>query len=112
MIKIMNFISWSTILQLFLDAADENEVGRIKSGGNEINLSNLSASKGSNESAHLISKNAKKDNSNTNSGGNNTKKSVQAAKGSNYLIPGTKKASNHLQHAFIQAPIFKHFDSK
>ena len=88
-----------TISQLLIDAVDEDEVGRIESGGDEINLSNPSASKRSIRTDYLTLQDTKKGNGNTNKG-------VKAATGSHYLISNTKKALNYLQHAFKQAFIF------
>ena len=92
----------STILQS-IDVADENEIG--ESGGDETNLSNLSTSIWSIEAGYLTSRGTKR-------GGGNTKKDVEGVRGSDYLTPAAKKAFNHLWHAFTQAPIFQHFDSK
>ena len=98
MLKILSPTSSSTILQS-INAADKNEVGDGKSGGNETNLSNSSMSKKSFGAGYLTSGGAKK-------GGGNTKKGVKAAKGPNYLNSAAKKAFNHLRHAFTQASIF------
>ena len=105
MLKTIRLTNLSTILQLLIDMADKNEVGRGKSDGNETNLSNLSVSKRFTGASYLTSGGTKK-------GGGNTKKGVKATKSSNYLILDANKAYNHLQHAFIQVPIFKHFDPK
>ena len=83
--------------------ADENEFGTDKSDGNETNLSNSSALKRSTGAGYLTSGGVKK-------GDGNTKKSVKAARVSDYLIPDAKKNFNHLRYAFIQAPLFQHFD--
>ena len=84
----------SIILQSLIDAAGNNEVNKGENGGNETNLSNSFASKKSIEAGYLISKRTKKDGGNPNSGSNNTKKSVKAAKSSDYLTPDAKKAFN------------------
>ena len=84
---------------------DRDEVGNGKSGGNETNPSNLFTSKRSIGAGYLTFEGAKK-------GGGNTKKSVKAARGPDYLNPAAKKAFNHLRHTFTQAPIFQHFDQE
>ena len=104
MLKTSSPTGSSTILQS-IDVADKNEIGDDKSGGDKINLSNLSASKKSNKVDYLTFEGAKR-------GGANTKKDVKAAEDSDYLNPGAKKAFNYLWHAFIQAPILQHFDLK
>ena len=86
-----------------MNAADEDEVGNGESGGNEMNLLNLSTSKRSTRAGYLTSGGAKR-------GGGNTKKGVKATKGYNYLIPSAKKTFNHLQHMFTQVSFFQHFD--
>ena len=72
--------------------ADENVVG--ESDGNGTNFLNLFASTRSIKAGYLISESAT-------IGGDNTKKSVKASRGYNYLILAAKKAFNHLRHAFI-----------
>ena len=84
-----------------IDVTDEDEPG--ESGSNETNLSNPSTSTRSTKAGYLTSGNAKR-------GGGNTKKDVKAAKRSDDLTSATKKIFHHLRHAFIQAPIFQHFD--
>ena len=64
----------SNILQLLIKLADEYEVDENENGGNETNLSNLSASKKSIRAGYLTCKGTKKD-------GGKTKKGVKAAKG-------------------------------
>ena len=88
-----------------IDTADNNETGRGKGSDNKINLSNLSMSKKSIGASYLTFENTKR-------GGSNIKKSIKAARNSNYLNPDTKKTFNFLQHAFTQAFAFKHFDPK
>ena len=100
MLKTSSPTSLSTISQS-IDMVDKDEVN--EDDGNGTNLSNPSASMKSIGACYLISGDAKK-------GGSNIKKSVKAAKGSDYLTPVAKKAFNHLCHTFIQAPIFQHFD--
>ena len=85
---------------------DEKEVGESESGGNKMNLSNLSSSKKSIRAGYLTSKGIKKGGNNPKRGGGNTKKGVKVTRGSDYLIPDIKKVFNHLQHAFTQALIF------
>ena len=80
----------SIILQL-IDVADKNEVG--ESGGDRTNLSNLSTLTKSTGAGYLTSRGAKRD-------GGNTKKGVEAARGSDYLTSAAKKAFNHLRHTF------------
>ena len=79
------------------------KVGVSEGGDNERNLWNLSISKKSTQAGYLIFKGTKK-------GVDNTKKDDNAARGSDYLISGTKKIFNLLQDAFTQASIFQHFD--
>ena len=86
-----------------IDAADEDEIGRSKSGGNKTSLSNPSTSKKSIGAGYLTFRGAKR-------GGGNTEKGFKAARGSEYLISDTKKAFNHLRHAFTKALILQHFD--
>ena len=93
------------LLQSSIDVAGNNEVGKNAENGNKINLSNLSVSKRSTRTSYLIFKSAKKGGNNSNSSSSNTKKVVKAAKRSDYLTLGTKKAFNLLWHAFIQALI-------
>ena len=100
MLRISNPTGSSTILQS-IDVAEKDEVG--ESDGNRTNLLNPSASTRSTGAGYLTSEGAKKS-------GDNTKKGVKAARGSDYLTPATKKAFNHLRHAFIQVPIFQYFD--
>ena len=102
MLKISSFTGSSTILQS-IDVADEDKVNRNKSDDKETNLSNLFASKKSTGAGYLTSENAKKS-------GGNIKKSVKAAKGSDYLTPAAKNVFNYLRHMFTQALIFQHFD--
>ena len=104
MLKILSLTGSWTMSQL-INAVDEYEIDDNKSGGNETNLSNLSPLKKSTRTGYLTFGGAKR-------GGGNTKKGVEAAKSSYYLILAAKKAFNHLQHAFIQTPIFQHFDPK
>ena len=110
MLKTINPTSLSTILQLLIDTADEDKF--LEKGGNETNLSNPSVSKRSTKAGYLTSKSAKKGGNNPKRGGCNTKNSVKAARGSNYLTLVAKKAFNHLWYTFIQAPILQHFDPK
>ena len=105
MLRTTSFTGKLTILQSLINAANENEVGRYKSGGNETILSNLFASKKFTKAGYPISKNAKKGGKNPKKNGNNTKKDVIAAKNFNYLTSNAKKAFNYLRHAFIQALI-------
>ena len=100
MLRTLSLIGLLTILQS-IDVADEDEFG--ESGDNKTNLLNPFALTRSTGAGYLTSVGAKKD-------GGNTKKSVEAARGSNYLIPAAKKIFNHLRHVFIQALIFQHFD--
>ena len=95
MLKTWSSTSSSTILQS-TNVADEDEVNKI--GSNRTNLSNLSASTRPTKASYLTFGGAKK-------GSGNTKKGVEAAKSFDYLTPATKKAFNHLRHAFVQVPI-------
>ena len=61
--------------------ADKNEIG--KNDGNKTNLSNPSTSKKFIGAGYLPFKSAKNGSNNLKRGGNNTKKSIKAAKGSN-----------------------------
>ena len=99
-------------LQLSMNVLGNNKIGRSKGGGNETNSSNSSISKKSTRADCLTFKSAKKGGANSNSGGGNTKKGVKAARGFDYLTPGTKKAFNLLRHAFTHAPIFQLFDQE
>ena len=72
-----------------------------KSGGNKINLSNLSISKKFIGTSYLIFRGAKKCGDNPKKGGGKTKKYVKAAKSSDYLTLDAKKAFNYLRHLFI-----------
>ena len=81
------------MLQSSIDAANKDEIGRSKIGGNKINLSNPSVSKRFIGAGYLTSKGTKR-------GDGNTKKGVQAAQGSNYLTLDAKKAFNYLWHMF------------
>ena len=92
--------------------ADEEKVGESESDGNETNLLNFFASKKSTGAGYLNSVGTKKGGVNLKRGSGNTKNSVKAARKSNYLTLYVKKAFNHLQHTFTQAPILQHFDSK
>ena len=103
MLKTTSPIGSSTILQLLINAANRDEIGRDEGVGNETNLSNLFTSKRSIKAGYLTPRSAKK-------GGNNSEKSVKAAKDSNYLTRNAKKPFNHLRHVFTQALIFQHFD--
>ena len=69
--------------------ANEDEVGRNESGGNDINLSNPSALKKSIRVDYLTYRGAKR-------GGGNTKKGITAARCSNYLNSAAKKTFNYL----------------
>ena len=100
----------SIILQLLINAADGDEVGRGESGGNKTNLLNPSASKRSIGADYLTSKGAKNDGNNRKKSGSNITKGVKAVRDSDYLTPNTKKVFNHLRHIFIQALIFQYFD--
>ena len=100
MLKILGFIGLSSILQS-IDMADEN--GVVESSGNKTILSNPSVPTRSIKVGYPTFGGAKK-------GSGNTKKSVKAARGSDYLTSAAKKAFNHLWYAFTQAPIFQHFD--
>ena len=100
MLKTLSLTSSSTILQS-IDVVDEDKVG--KNGSDGTNLSNPSASTRSTGAGYLTSGCAKR-------GGDNTKKGIKAARGSDYLTPAAKKAFNHLRYAFTQAPILQHFD--
>ena len=82
MLRTMSFTSLSTILQS-INIADEDENSESESAVDETNLSNPSTSKRSTRVAYLTSKGAKR-------GGNNTKKSVKAAKDPDYPIPAAK----------------------
>lgn len=88
-----------------MDAAGNNEIGEVKGGSNETNLSNSFVSKKFTKQSYLTSEGAKKGDGNTNNGGGNIKKSVKAARAFNYQTLNVKKAFNILWHAFIQAPI-------
>ena len=94
LLKIISLIGLSTILQLLIDAADEDEFG--ESNSNKTNLSKPSTSKKSTRASYLIFKGTKKDDNNSKKGGGSIKKCVKATKGSNYLTPDNKKAFNHL----------------
>ena len=74
MLRTLSFSSSSTIFQS-INMGNKNELSDGKSGGNETNLSNPSASKRSTEAGYLTSKGAKKS-------GNKTKKGVQAVRAS------------------------------
>ena len=82
---------------------DEDEVD--KSGGDETNLSNSSASMKSTGAGYLTSGSTKR-------GNGNSKKGVKAARGFDYLTPATKKTFNYLRHAFTQVFIVKHFNAE
>ena len=56
----MSFIGSSSILQLSINVADGDEVGRGEIGGNKTNLLNPSVSKKSTGAGYLTSKGAKK----------------------------------------------------
>ena len=90
----ISLISLSIILQLLINAADENRVG--KNSNNETNLSNSSASKKSIRTGYLTFKDTKKVGKKLKKGDGNTKKGIQAAKNSNYLTLDAKKTFNHL----------------
>ena len=96
----------SIILELLINAAGNNKACRGESGGNKTYLSNLSAFRKFTRTGYLTFKGTKKGGGNPNSRGSNTKNCVKAAKGSNYLTLGTKKAFNLLWHTFTQASIF------
>ena len=85
MFRTLSPTSSSTISQLSINAANKDEVGGVKIGGNETNLSNPFTSKKFTKAGYLIFKSAKKSDG-------NTKKCVKAARGSNYLIPDIKKS--------------------
>ena len=93
MLRNTSLIGSSAILQLLIDIANKDEVSEVESGGNEINLSNLFASKKSTEAGYLTSKGPKKDS-------NNSEKGVKAAKGSDHLSANTRKAFNYLRDVF------------
>ena len=97
-------------LQSSIDVSGNNRDDGGENGGNKTNLSNSSTSKMFIGTGYLTFQGAKKGGGNPNSNSGNIKKSVKAAKGSNYLTPSAKKTFNLLQHAFIQAPIFQHFN--
>ena len=103
MLKTKSLTSLSITLQLLINKADEDAVGRSESGGNKTNLSNPSTSKRSTKIDYLTSKDNKR-------GSGNIKKGIEAARGFDYLTPNSKKAFNHLQHTFIKAPILQYFD--
>ena len=105
MLRIKSYTGSSIILQSLIDAADEHEIDKSKSVGNNTNLLNPSVSKKSTKAGYLTFKGAKK-------GGGNPKKGVKAVTDSNYPTPSTKKAFNFLQYVFTPAPIFQHFDPK
>ena len=88
MLRTLSFTGSLTILPL-IDAADEDEVGGSKSDVNKTNLSNPSALKKFTRAGYLTFKDTKR-------GGGNTKKGVEVAKGSDYLISAIKKVFNHL----------------
>ena len=98
-----SFTSSSTILQLLIDLAIEDEFGESKNIGNKTNLSNLSTSKKSTKVGYLTFEGAEK-------GGGNIAKGVEASKSSNYLILDVKKTFNLLWQVFTQAFILQHFD--
>ena len=77
----------SLIISQSIDVVNENGVG--ESGGNETNLSNLSVLTRSTGAGYITSGDTKR-------GGGNTKKSVEATKGSDYLTSAAKKAFNQL----------------
>ena len=79
------------VLQLSIDATDDNKVGESKDSGNETNLSNSSASKKSTGADYLTFNGNKKGGGNFNSGSGNIKKDVKAVTGFNYLILGAKR---------------------
>ena len=93
-LKTTSLTGLSIILQLLINIVDEDKFGEGKSSSNKTNLSNLSALKNFIGAGYLTSKGAKR-------GNGNNKKGVKAARGSNYLISGTKNAFNLLRHAFI-----------
>ena len=102
MIKTLRLIGSSTILQS-IDLADGDEVCGNESGVDKTNLSNPSVLKWSTGAGYLTFKRAK-------NGGSNIKKGIKVAKSPDYLTLATKKAFNHLQHAFTQAPILQYFN--
>ena len=102
MLRTLSPTGSSTVLQS-IDVADKDKVD--KNGDNGTNLLNPSVSTRSIGAGYLTYGGAKR-------GGNNTKKGVGAAKGSNYLILAAKKVFNHLRYSFTQALILQHFDPK
>ena len=110
MLRTTSPTSLLTILQLSINAADKNEVGRGENISNKTNLSNLFTAKKFIRADYLTLKNTKKGGNNPKKGGSNTKKSVKAAQGSNYLISGNKNLFSYLRHVFTQASIFQYFD--
>ena len=100
MIKTSSPTGLSIILQS-INVADKDEVNESDDDG--TNLSNLSASTRSTRAGYLTFGGTKRS-------GSNTKKTVEAAKGSDYLTPAAKKAFNYIRHAFTQALILQHFD--
>ena len=88
MLKTLSPTSSSIILQL-IDAVAKDWIVAGENGGNKTNLSNPSASKRSIGAGYLTFGGAKK-------GGGNTKKSVKAARDSDYITLAAKKTFNHL----------------
>ena len=91
MLRTLNPTSLSIILQS-IDMADKDKFD--ESGGDGINLSNLSALTKSTGAGYLTFGGAKR-------GGGNTKKGVKAVTDFDYLILTTKTAFNHLRHTFL-----------
>ena len=90
------------VLKLLIDAVSNNKIDGGKNIGNKTNLSNSFASKKFIRADYLIFKCIKKSGGNSNNSGNNTKKGVKIARGSDYLTLGNKKAFNCLWHTFTQ----------
>ena len=86
----------SIVSQSSINTAGNNNVCGNKNSNNKTNLLNSFTSKKSLGAGYLASKGVKKDGGNPNSGGDNTKKDIKAARGSDYLTPGAKKAFNFL----------------
>ena len=105
MLGTTNLTSSSTILQLLIDATNEDKVGGSESSGTKTNLSSPSTSKNSTGASNLTSEGTKKGGNNSQRGGGNTKTGVKAAGGFDYLTLDAKKAFNYLWHAFTEALI-------
>ena len=80
-----------------------NEFGKSNCGKDEARILIASSVSKKLTRAGYLSSGAKKDDQAIKRGG-------KSARGSEYLTPDAKKAFNFLQHTFIQALIFQHFD--